>query len=208
MGIIDAEKHIITDSERDERRVARLSDRPNNNSTYGKAGMSPQDVKKTFDEAVDLVVKRYNAFVEAATELISDHEERIGNPNDTGVGDENVYQVLRLVKSLLGSPDDNETTESMYGKLKMFEIYLGSEDDAPGTNSFYGQKKEIQELIETFGTVVVSEEQPDVDTAHVWINPSADDEVLILEDGDLAAIDTALGEIIEIQNSLIGGDGE
>ena len=70
------------------------------------------------------------------------------------------------------------------------------------------QRQVQMKLLEDNGIVIVSEKQPVYENAHVWVNPSADDEVLILEDGDLAAIDTALGEIIEIQNSLIGGDGE
>lgn len=70
------------------------------------------------------------------------------------------------------------------------------------------QRQAQMKLLEDNGVVIVSDDPPAYKGAHVWINPSADDEVLVLEDGDLAAIDVALGEIIDIQNSLIGGDEE
>lgn len=168
MANIKNEKYIITDKERDVRRVARLHDRPNNNGSYGKAGLGPEDVKKAFDEAVDLVVERHNAFVKDVCEQVNEHSELIGDPDDTGAGDENVYQVLRYAKKAietvsktLGEESDDSGADTVYGQAKRAETaavgveenrkaaeaaadkaegVLGTENDDSGANTVYGQK--------------------------------------------------------------------
>lgn len=168
MANIKNEKYIITDKERDVRRVARLHDRPNNNGSYGKAGLGPNDVKEAFDAAVDLVVKRHNAFVKDVCEQVNEHSELIGDPDDEGVGDENVYQVLRYAKKAietvsetLGDENDKSGADTVYGQAKRAEAaadgveenrkaaeaaadraegVLGTERDESGANTVYGQK--------------------------------------------------------------------
>ena len=124
MAIIDEKNYKITDKERDDRRVARLHDRPNNNGSYGKAGLGPNDVKEAFDAAVDLVVERHNAFVKDVCEQVNEHSELIGDPDDMGVGDENVYQVLRYAKKAIETVSET----------------LGDESDESGADTVYGQK--------------------------------------------------------------------
>ena len=168
MAIIDEKNYTITDKERDDRRVARLHNRPNNNGSYGQAGLGPEDVKKAFDQAVDLVVERHNAFVKDVCEQVNEHSELIGDPDDTEVGDENVYQVLRYarmaveqVSETLGEESDESGADTVYGQAKRAEDaadgveenrkaaeaaadkaegVLGTESDESGVDTVYGQK--------------------------------------------------------------------
>ena len=74
MAIIDEKNYKITDKERDDRRVARLHDRPNNNGSYGKAGLGPNDVKEAFT-IIDQV-KEKNTYVLLENDLPDIFNER------------------------------------------------------------------------------------------------------------------------------------
>lgn len=158
MANIDNKKYIITDKERDERRVARLHDRPNNNGSYGKAGLGPDDVKKAFDAAVDLVVEKHNNFVEEVSRQVNEHSELIGNPSDMGVGDENVYQVLNKTKKLRdetkdmadsASKDSNTATQSADNAKTSEEAAQKSAEDAEqALRVMYGESGIVNEALQ------------------------------------------------------------
>lgn len=158
MANIDNKKYIITDKERDERRVARLHDRPNNNGSYGKAGLGPNDVKEAFDAAVDLVVERHNNFVEDVSQQVNEHSLLIGNPSDMGVGDENVYQVLNKTKKLRdetqnmadsASKDSNTATQSADNAKTSEEAAQKSAEDAEqALRVMYGESGIVNEALQ------------------------------------------------------------
>lgn len=158
MANIDNKKYIITDKERDDRRVARLHDRPNNNGSYGKAGLGPNDVKEAFDAAVDLVVERHNKFVEDVSLQVNEHSLLIGNPSDTGVGDENVYQVLNKTKKLRdetqnmadsASKDSNTATQSADNAKTSEEAAQKSAEDAEqALRVMYGESGIVNEALQ------------------------------------------------------------
>jgi hypothetical protein len=158
MANIDNKKYIITDKERDVRRVARLHDRPNNNGSYGKAGLGPNDVKEAFDAAVDLVVEKHNNFVEDVSLQVNEHSLLIGNPSDTGVGDENVYQVLNKTKQLRdetkdmadsASKDSNTATQSADNAKTSEEAAQKSAEDAEqALRVMYGESGIVNEALQ------------------------------------------------------------
>lgn len=216
MANIDNKKYIITDKERDDRRVARLHDRPNNNGSYGKAGLGPEDVKKAFDAAVDLVVERHNNFVKDVSRQVNEHSDLIGDPNDTGVGDENVYQVFRYAKQAaktvgktLGNESDESGADTVYGQAKrvedavdQFEQVLGDETDESGADTMYGQAKRAEEAVEQAEKVLGNEDDKYSDNSMHGIYNAALELTL---GGESSALGDALLAIIGIQNSYMNG---
>ena len=96
----------ITESERQARLIQNLADRPNAMSSYGRAKMSAEDLKKAFDEQFNLVVDRHNLLHESVEEIRGEAQterlESLENRADT------------VDESLLDDPDKQDTLNESY----------------------------------------------------------------------------------------------
>ena len=118
----------ITESERQARLIQNLADRPNAMSSYGRAKMSAEDLKKAFDEQFNLVVDRHNLLHESVEEIRGEAQterlESLENRADTvdkRLGDQNaadsiedVIQRVADLESLLDDPDKQDTLNESY----------------------------------------------------------------------------------------------
>lgn len=118
----------ITEEERKALLIQNLADRPNAMSSYGRAKMSAEDVKKAFDKQFILVVDRHNLLHksvegirgEAQTERLESLENR-ADTVDKRLGDQNaadsiedVIQRVAELESLLDDPDEQDTLNESY----------------------------------------------------------------------------------------------
>ena len=118
----------ITEEERKALLIQNLADRPNAMSSYGRAKMSAEDLKKAFDDQFILVVDRHNLLHksveeirgEAQTERLESLEnradavdERLGDPNDAN-SIEDVIQRVANLENLLDDPDEQDTLNESY----------------------------------------------------------------------------------------------
>ena len=118
----------ITEEERKALLIQNLADRPNAMSSYGRAKMSAEDLKKAFDDQFILVVDRHNLLHkiveeirgEAQTERLESLEnradtvdERLGDPNDAN-SIEDVIQRVASLENLLDDPDEQDTLNESY----------------------------------------------------------------------------------------------
>lgn len=129
----------ITEEERKALLIQNLADRPNAMSSYGRAKMSAEDLKKAFDDQFILVVNRHNLLHEsvegirgeAQTERLESLEnrtdtlegradtvdERLGDPNDAN-SIEDVIQRVANLENLLDDPENQETFQEDYKTLR------------------------------------------------------------------------------------------
>jgi uncharacterized protein YoxC len=66
----------ITDQEKQARLIQNLADRPNAMSSYGRAKMSAEDVKKAFDDQFILVVDKHNVLLGITEDTLKDEDTR------------------------------------------------------------------------------------------------------------------------------------
>ena len=117
-----------------------------------------------------------------------DVERELYNGNDI-IEDEDYPLMTSLMSDIAGLVAEEEERQKAENERKLAEQ----------------AREDKMKLICDHGVVIVSEDEPEADMANIWINPSATAEVLILEDGDLAAIEDALDGIIAVQDELMGG---
>lgn len=125
----------ITEEERKALLIQNLADRPNAMSSYGRAKMSAEDLKKAFDDQFILVVDRHNLLhksveeirgeaqterlesLENMTETLEDRadtvDERLGDQNAAD-SIEDVIQRVADLESLLDDPDKQDTLNESY----------------------------------------------------------------------------------------------
>lgn len=118
----------ITEEERKALLIQNLADRPNAMSSYGRAKMSAEDLKKAFDDQFILVVDRHNLLHESVEEIRGEAQterlESLENRADTvdkRLGDQNaadsiedVIQRVADLESLLDDPDKQDTLNESY----------------------------------------------------------------------------------------------
>jgi prefoldin subunit 5 len=66
----------ITDQEKQAKLIQNLADRPNAMSSYGRAKMSAEDVKKAFDDQFILVVDKHNVLLGITEDTLKDEDTR------------------------------------------------------------------------------------------------------------------------------------
>lgn len=138
----------ITESERQARLIQNLADRPNAMSSYGRAKMSAEDLKKAFDEQFNLVVDRHNLLHESVEEIRGEAqterleslenradavEGRLGAKNDTN-SIEDVIQRVATLESLLDDPDEQDTLNESYKGVRA-RVKQNENDISKNTNA-------------------------------------------------------------------------
>ena len=138
----------ITEEERKALLIQNLADRPNAMSSYGRAKMSAEDLKKAFDDQFILVVDRHNLLHksveeirgEAQTERLESLEnradavdERLGDPNDAN-SIEDVIQRVANLENLLDDPDEQDTLNESYKGVRA-RVKQNENDISKNTNA-------------------------------------------------------------------------
>lgn len=84
--------------------------------------------------------------------------------------DEDYPLITSLMSTLAGYTADEEKRKAAEEEREAAEL----------------ERRELVKRIERYGVVIVSDEMPDLDGPFVWIDPSADEEIVIPEANDLA----------------------
>lgn len=73
----DAKKYKISETEKNRLLIKNLNDRPNAMATFGKAKLSPDQIKDIFDRQFEILVERHNGLCDETGAVLDNVEQRM-----------------------------------------------------------------------------------------------------------------------------------
>lgn len=141
----------ITEEERKALLIQNLADRPNAMSSYGRAKMSAEDLKKAFDDQFILVVDRHNLLHKSVEEIRGEAQtERLESlENRTETLDTRADTLDTRADTLEGRADTLDTrADSLEDRADTVEGRLGAQNDANSIEDVIQRVANLENLLD------------------------------------------------------------
>ena len=141
----------ITEEERKALLIQNLADRPNAMSSYGRAKMSAEDLKKAFDEQFNLVVGRHNLLHESVEEIRGEAQterlESLENRTETLEGRADTLKTR--ADALEGRADTLDTrADTLEDRADTVDERLGDQNAADSIEDVIQRVADLESLLD------------------------------------------------------------